>query len=156
MAEVLSSNLSGPIFLSRSFSSFQVHIGATLDIPSSLVDHSMDIEPLVSDSFTYAKEALVGNWERWAIFILLALPMSLIQFIFDPKTISTGTKMNWDAVPWGQIAVLAGIGVLLSFFLSGYSVRIYRGLKPAPTSPIGQIFLLMASNLLLFGSSGCC
>ena len=92
----------------------------------------MDIEAIVSDSFTYAKEALVGKWEMWAIFILLALPMSLIQFIFDPKTISTGTKMSWDAVPWGQIAVLAGIGVLLSFFLSGYSVRIYRGVKPAP------------------------
>jgi hypothetical protein len=92
----------------------------------------MDIEVLVSDSFTYAKEALVGKWERWAIFIILALPLSLIQFVFDPKTISTGTKMNWDAVPWGQIAVLAGIGLLLSFFLSGYGVRIYRGIKPAP------------------------
>jgi hypothetical protein len=92
----------------------------------------MDIEAIVSDSFAYAKEALVGKWERWAIFILLSLPFSLVQFVFDPKTISTGTTMNWGAVPWGQIAVLFGIGILLSFFLSGYSVRIYRGIKPAP------------------------
>ncbi len=92
----------------------------------------MDIEALLLDSFAYAQEALVGKWVRWATFIILALPFSLVQFVFDPKTISTGTKMNWDAVPWGQVAILFGIGILLSFFLSGYTVRIYRGVKPAP------------------------
>ncbi len=92
----------------------------------------MNIEVIVSESFTYAREALVGKWTRWAIFILLALPFSLIQFVFDPTTVRAGTGMNWDAVPWGSIAVLFGIGLLLSFFLSGYSVRIYRGVKPAP------------------------
>ena len=35
----------------------------------------MDIEASISDSFGYAKEALVGKWERWAIFILLSLPV---------------------------------------------------------------------------------
>ena len=92
----------------------------------------MDIGALLSDSFTYAQEALVGKWTRWAIFILFALPLSLIRFTFDPKTIMTGTAMNWGAIPWGQIAVLAGIGFILSFFISGYVVRIYRGAKPAP------------------------
>ena len=92
----------------------------------------MDIGALLSDSFTYAQEALVGKWTRWAIFILFALPFSLIQFTFDPKTIMTGTAMNWGAIPWGQIAVLAGLGFILSFFISGYTVRIYRGTKPAP------------------------
>jgi hypothetical protein len=92
----------------------------------------MDIGALLSDSFTYAQEALVGKWTRWAIFILFALPLSLIQFTFDPKTIMTGTEMNWGAIPWGQIAILAGLGFILSFFISGYTVRIYRGTKPAP------------------------
>jgi hypothetical protein len=93
----------------------------------------MDIGALLQDSIEYAQEALVGKWTRWATFIILALPFSLVQFVFDPKKISAaGTKMNWDAVPWGQIAVLFGIGLLLSFFLSGYMVRIYRGTKPAP------------------------
>ncbi|MDD1698903.1 MAG: DUF4013 domain-containing protein [Methanoregula sp.] len=92
----------------------------------------MDIGALLSDSFAYAQEALVGNWTRWAIFILFALPVSLVQFTFDPKTIMTGTEMNWGAIPWGQIAVLAGLGFILSFFISGYTVRIYRGTKPAP------------------------
>jgi hypothetical protein len=92
----------------------------------------MDIGALLSDSFTYAQEALVGKWTRWAIFILFALPFSLIQFTFDPKTIVTGTEMNWGAIPWGQIALLAALGFILSFFISGYTVRIYRGIKPAP------------------------
>jgi hypothetical protein len=92
----------------------------------------MDIGALLTDSIAYAQEALVGKWTRWATFIILTLPFSLVQFVFDPKKISAGTKMNWNAVPWGQIAVLFGIGILLSFFISGYVVRIYRGVKPAP------------------------
>lgn len=92
----------------------------------------MDIGALLSDSFTYAQEALVGKWTRWAIFILFALPFSLIQFTFDPKKIISGTTMNWSAVPWGQVAALAALGFILSFFISGYTVRIYRGVKPAP------------------------
>jgi hypothetical protein len=92
----------------------------------------MDIGALLSDSFTYAQEALVGKWTRWAIFILFALPFSLIQFTFDPKTIVAGTAVNWGAIPWGRIALLAALGFILSFFISGYVVRIYRGAKPAP------------------------
>jgi hypothetical protein len=93
----------------------------------------MDIGALLSDSFTYAQEALVGKWTRWAIFILFALPFSLIRFTFDPETLMTGTRMmNWSAIPWGRIVLLAGLGLILSFFISGYVVRIYRGVKPAP------------------------
>ena len=58
---------------------------------------------------------------------LLAHPVHL-----DPKKIMTGTAMNWSAIPWGRIALLAGLGFILSFFISGYVVRIYRGAKPAP------------------------
>jgi hypothetical protein len=103
----------------------------TLDIPS-LTRSAMDIEPLLSDSFAYAQEALVGKWTRWAIFILLALPFSLIQFVFDPKKITDGAKFNWEAVPWAQVALLVFVGIIFSFFISGYMVRIYRGTKPAP------------------------
>jgi hypothetical protein len=92
----------------------------------------MDIGALLSDSFAYAQEALVGKWTRWAIFILFSLPFSLIQFTFDPKTVVTGTVVNWSAIPWDRIALLAGLGFILSFFISGYVVRIYRGAKPAP------------------------
>jgi hypothetical protein len=92
----------------------------------------MEIGELLTESVTYAKEALIGKWTRWAIFVLFALPFSLVQFVFDPKKFTTPTGIDWSAVPWGQVAVLAGIGFILSFFLSGYTVRIYRGIKPAP------------------------
>jgi hypothetical protein len=92
----------------------------------------MDLGALLTDSFTYAQEALVGKWTRWAIFILFALPVSLIQFVFDPKKIMKGTTINWGAIPWGQIAILVALGFILSFFIYGYIVRIYRGIKPAP------------------------
>ncbi len=95
-------------------------------------DYSMDIGALLSDSFAYAQEALVGKWARWATFIILALPFSLIRFIFDPEKIPAGTDMNWDAFPWVQMALLIGLGIILSFFISGYIVRIYRGVQPAP------------------------
>jgi hypothetical protein len=92
----------------------------------------MEIGELFTDSIDYTKEAFVGKWIRWVIFVICALPFALIQYVFDPKKFMSGTDINWGAIPWGQIAVLAGIGFILSFFLSGYIVRIYRGEKPAP------------------------
>ncbi|MFY9801274.1 MAG: DUF4013 domain-containing protein [Methanoregula sp.] len=74
----------------------------------------------------------MGKWTRWAIFILLALPFSVIRFIFDPEKIPAGSELNWDAIPWVQMALLIGLGIILSFFISGYIVRIYRGVQPAP------------------------
>jgi hypothetical protein len=74
----------------------------------------------------------VGKWTRWAIVIVLALPFSLIQFVVDPKKISDGMKMDWNTIPWGRIIILFFLGIVLSFFISGYMVRIYRGVKPAP------------------------
>lgn len=59
----------------------------------------MDIEELLKDSFSYAQEALVGKWTRWAIFVILALPFTLIRFVFDPKKISDVMKMDWSAIP---------------------------------------------------------
>ena len=92
----------------------------------------MDIVSILSDSLAYAQEALIDKWVKWAIFIILAIPMSLIQFVINPKTIMTGSTVNWAAIPWAQIAVLSALGFFLSFFISGYIVRIYRGIKPAP------------------------
>ncbi|MGB7994317.1 DUF4013 domain-containing protein, partial [Methanoregula sp.] len=93
----------------------------------------MDFSAVLSDSVTYAREAFIGKWLRWAIFIIFALPASLIQFVINPKTILTETGgINWSAIPWIQIAILCLAGLLLSFFLTGYIVRIYRGVKPAP------------------------
>ena len=61
-----------------------------------------------------------------------ALPFSLIQFTFDPKTIVARPSMNWGAIPWGQIALLPGLGFILSFFISGYTVPDLPGIKTSP------------------------
>jgi hypothetical protein len=40
--------------------------------------------------------------------------------------------IHWELIPWGYLAILVIAGVLTSFFISGYIVRIYRGMRPAP------------------------
>lgn len=94
----------------------------------------MDCGTMVTDSFEYAKEALVGKWGRWMIFILLGLPFALINFVFDPQKIidKTTKTFHWELVHWDQLAILIVAGLLLMILFAGYEVRIYRGIKPAP------------------------
>lgn len=94
----------------------------------------MNYDVMVKDSLEYAKEALIGKWGRWITFIILALPFALMQFIFDPEKLMNKTTgaFNWELIPWGQLAVLFIIGTLFGFFIAGYIVRVFRGVKPAP------------------------
>jgi hypothetical protein len=92
----------------------------------------MDYGALVSEAVKYTKEALVGNWVTWLIFILCSLPIALINFVFDPKKIFTGTTIHWELIPWTQVIALFVAGLLLSFIVSGYLVRVYRGITPPP------------------------
>jgi len=93
---------------------------------------SMEFEKLFNDSIEYTRETLVGHWVRWLIFIVLSLPFALVRFVIDPQKIMTGSKIHWEMIPWGYLAILVIAGVLTSFFISGYMVRIYRGMRPAP------------------------
>jgi len=92
----------------------------------------MEFEKLFNDSIEYTRETLVGHWVRWLIFILLSLPFALVRFVFDPQKIISGSTIHWELVPWRYIAILVIAGFLASFFISGYMVRIYRGMRPAP------------------------
>ena len=92
----------------------------------------MDYGALVSESIGYTKAALAGNWVTWLIFVICSLPFALIRFVFDPKTIFTGTAIHWDLIPWPQLVALCCAGLLLSFIVSGYLVRVYRGTTPPP------------------------
>ncbi|MGA2120926.1 MAG: DUF4013 domain-containing protein [Methanoregula sp.] len=92
----------------------------------------MDYKAILTESAGYAKEALWGRWARWLIFIICSLPMALVPFVMDPKKIFTGTAVHWETVPWGELAVIVVVGILLSFFVAGYIVRVYRGVSPAP------------------------
>lgn len=94
----------------------------------------MDYGSMLTDSFEYAKEALLGKWVRWFLFIIFGLPFALIQFAFDPEQImdkATGAFYP-ELIHWDQLAVLIGVGILFGFFVAGYMVRIYRGVNPAP------------------------
>ncbi|WP_292415382.1 DUF4013 domain-containing protein [Methanoregula sp.] len=92
----------------------------------------MDNGILVTESFSYAKETLIGKWTRWLIFIICGLPMALLPFIFDPEKIAKATEFSWDLIPWKEMAVLFIAAFLLSFILSGYLARIYRGAATPP------------------------
>ncbi|MDD1668950.1 MAG: DUF4013 domain-containing protein [Methanomicrobiales archaeon] len=92
----------------------------------------MKFELIFNDALEYTRETFIGHWGRWLIFIILGLPFSLIRFVVDPGKIITGATIHWDLIPWGSIAILVVVGIFASFFISGYMVRIYRGVKPAP------------------------
>jgi len=92
----------------------------------------MDHGAIVTEASGYAKEALVGKWSRWLIFIICGLPMALLPFVFDPEKFIQGTTFRWDLVPWTELAILCIVAFLFSFVISGYLARIYRGTTPAP------------------------
>jgi hypothetical protein len=102
----------------------------------------MEIGEILSDSLAYTKEAFVGKWVRWLIFIILGLPIALISILYNKEMMMSGAKPSFEHFPWVEILVLVVIGILLSFFASGYMVRIYRGTKPAPDfDNWGDLFL---------------
>ncbi|MDD1680296.1 MAG: DUF4013 domain-containing protein [Methanoregula sp.] len=102
----------------------------------------MEIGEILSDSLAYTKEAFVGKWVRWLIFIILGLPVALISILYQKEMLMSGAKPSFEHFPWVQFIALLVIGILLSFFASGYMVRIYRGTKPAPDFEYwGDLFL---------------
>jgi hypothetical protein len=104
----------------------------------------MDDSNIVAESINFTREVFFGKLIRWPIFILCSLPfalidfsfnpstiiISLIQVILDPNTIGDSQIFNWEKVNWGAIILI--VGILLTLILSGYMVRIFRGIKPAP------------------------
>lgn len=106
----------------------------------------MDYGALISESVDYTREALAGKWTRWLVFILCSLPGALIQFTFDPEKLRAAKPTDLQDIlsllPWPQIILLILAGFLLSFIVSGYIVRVYRG---APTPPgfeeLGSLYL---------------
>jgi len=94
----------------------------------------MDYGEIISESIEYSRDALAGNRATWLIFIICSLPMALIQFLFDPEKLvdKTTAAFHWEIIPWPQVIGLCVAGFLLSFILSGYIVRVYRGTTPPP------------------------
>ena len=94
----------------------------------------MDSGAILSEAIAYTQETFMGKWTRWLIFMILGLPMALFPFVFDMTKIMDNktAQIHWELVAWDQVAIVVAAAFLLSFFLAGYVVRIYRGAKPAP------------------------
>ena len=102
----------------------------------------MDFETALNDSVAFTRETLLGRWTRWLALILIGLPAALLPFAFDPKKIFTGTTVHWELIHWDQLAALFVVIFLVSFFESGYLVRIYRGgTAPAEFDRWGGMFV---------------
>jgi len=102
----------------------------------------MDYGAIVSEAVGYTKTALVKNPVTWLIFIICSLPFALVRFVCDPKTLVTGTHVHWELIPWPQIILLCLAGLVLGILLTGYIVRIYRGITPPPSfNAWGTLFL---------------
>jgi hypothetical protein len=91
----------------------------------------MDYGEIISDSINYSRNALVGNWRTWLVFIFCSLPFALMGLLFDPEKIKAAT-VDWSLFPWTQFFALLLVGFLLSFFTTGYLVRVFRGITPPP------------------------
>jgi hypothetical protein len=106
----------------------------------------MEYGKLVGDSFTYAKEGLVGHYGKWIILIILsvipAIPIMLgviLGFL---------TLMSSPATLVAVLGIAIIIAVILAFPLLGYMVLIYKGEKPAPE--VANWGALFSNGLKLF------
>ncbi len=102
----------------------------------------MEIGEMLDESFAYTQDALWGRWVRWILFSILSVPFALFPVVFDVNKIVVGMKFHWVVVHWDQVALVLAVGILFSFFISGYIVRIYKGTKTAPDfTDWGHLFI---------------
>jgi hypothetical protein len=102
----------------------------------------MEYGKLIEDSFTYAKDGLLGNIVTWILLIVLAvLPAIPIFIVIGALVFSMiGGVPNYVLIFGGMVIAIV-IAIILSAFLSGYQIRILRGITPLPPlSDFGQMF----------------
>jgi hypothetical protein len=92
----------------------------------------MNFSQFFSESLAFTGATLVEKWSRWLIFILLNLPWLILPFVIDTKKITVGTSIHWELLLQLPVALLVTVGIILSFFLSGYNVRLLRGGSTPP------------------------
>jgi hypothetical protein len=92
----------------------------------------MDYGSVISDSIAFTREALTGTWITWLILIICGIPFALINVIIDPEVITAEGTFIGDLAFWAGLAVLFTAGLLLTFLVFGYIVRIYRKAAQPP------------------------
>jgi hypothetical protein len=104
---------------------------------------AMEYGKLIEDSFTYAKDGLLGNIATWILLIVLAvlpaIPI-LIMIVALVFTMVGGGVPNY-LLFIGGLAVAIILAIILGSFLNGYQIRILRGTTPLPkVSEFGSMF----------------
>jgi hypothetical protein len=102
----------------------------------------MDFNKLVGDSFSYAKEGLVGDWVKWILLIILALLPAIPIFGMVLVIILKPTLM----IPAIILCIIFAVILTLPFM--GYTLRIYRGDTPAPK--VNELKNLFSDGFRLF------
>lgn len=109
----------------------------------------MDYGNLISESYVYTKDGLLGNVGTWVLLLILtlipAIPMiGLVLFM----VVTMGTTP--DSAP--DLLFLAGgfgiailLAVILSAFYTGYTLKILRGEKPLP--PVSGFSILFVDGI---------
>lgn len=106
----------------------------------------MEFGKLVSDSFGYARDGLVGHYGKWIMLIILAIlpviPMA-VGITFGIVALFSSPDLLWPV-----IAVAVVMMFILALPLLGYMVRVYRGENPAPE--VNNWGALFSDGLKLF------
>lgn len=106
----------------------------------------MDYDNLITGSFNYAKDGLVGHWIKWIVLIILsllpAIPL-ILGIVSGFIALMTAPEL---LMPIGIITVIFAIILALPYM--GYMVQIYRGEDPAPE--VKHLGTLFADGFRLF------
>ena len=95
----------------------------------------MDYGNMISESYAYAKDGLVGNVGTWIMLIILAVLPAIpvigcvLWMVFTTKGMEQLPNLTTLAAGFGAAFLLA---VILSAFYTGYTLKILRGEKPLP------------------------
>lgn len=90
----------------------------------------MDFDAVITGSFEYAKDGLVGHWGKWVYLIILALLPMIPIILGVVMWIFTFSKAPATAIPVFAVLLILAMILLLPFM--GYLVQVYRGDVPAP------------------------
>lgn len=107
----------------------------------------MDVSRFIIESAAFTRATLLGKPSRWLIFILLGLPWMALSSLLESRKILEGMTIHWDIIPWKEAGLLIGAGILCTFLLSGWIVRLLRN-DPVPPD-FDRPFLLCLDGMKL-------
>ena len=94
----------------------------------------MEFGKLISDSFEYTKDGLLGNPATWILLIILTLlpviPFVLVLVVIFPSLMAGVIPDITTLIAVFIVAII--LAIVLAAFYQGYLLKIFRGEKPLP------------------------